>query len=108
MLSFSESQTINIAIWFLYISVAIKEEQYNPKGVYVKPPSELKHTGKSKGIQGHQNSCYLDATLYGMFAFSDAFDDLFLQDVTLSSTENNKAREIQEIIQEQIVYRLRL
>ena len=43
-----------------------------------------------------------------MFAFSDAFDDLFLQDVTLSSSENNKAREIQEIIQEQIVYRLRL
>ena len=43
-----------------------------------------------------------------MFAFSDAFDDLFLQDVTFSSSENNKAREIQEIIQEQIVYRLRL
>ena len=93
----------------MHMSVAIKEEEYNPKGLYVKPPSELiqKHTGKPKGIQGHQNSCYLDATLYGMFAFSDAFDDLFLEEVTLSSAESNKAREIQEIIRDQIVYRLR-
>ena len=90
------------------ISIAIQEEEYDPKGSYVKPPSELKHIGKQKGIQGHQNSCYLDATLYGMFAFSDAFDGLFLEDINFSATERNKAREIQEIIREEIVYRLRL
>lgn len=61
------------------------------------------HSGKGKGIQGHQNSCYLDATLYGLFAFSDAFDNLLVEDV--SKFENS---EIQKIIREEIVYPLRL
>ena len=26
--------------------------------------------GRNKGIQGHQNSCYLDATLFAMFSFT--------------------------------------
>lgn len=26
--------------------------------------------GKYKGIQGHNNSCYLDATLFSMFTFT--------------------------------------
>lgn len=26
--------------------------------------------GKNRGIQGHHNSCYLDATLFAMFAFT--------------------------------------
>lgn len=40
------------------------------------PPLELntgmmsKIVGRNKGIQGHQNSCYLDATLFAMFAFT--------------------------------------
>lgn len=93
--------------------IAIKEEEYNPKDSYVRAPSQLKHIGKQKGIQGHQNSCYLDSTLYGMFAFSNAFDGVFLEDVSFSSTERNireihSIREIQEIIRERIVYRLRL
>ena len=37
-----------------------------------------KYTGERKGIQGHQNSCYLDATIFGLFALSDVFDSLFL------------------------------
>ena len=47
------------------------------------PPVKLienVHTGLNKGIQGHHNSCYLDSTLYGLFAFSTAFDDLFLRE----------------------------
>ncbi|VDP24021.1 unnamed protein product [Heligmosomoides polygyrus] len=32
--------------------------------------------GRMKGIQGHRNSCYLDATLYAMFVQSTAFDRL--------------------------------
>ena len=39
-----------------------------------------KYTGKRRGIQGHQNSCYLDATIFGLFALSDVFDSLFLED----------------------------
>ena len=43
---------------------------------------ENMHTGRGKGIQGHQNSSYLDSTLYGLFAFSGAFDDLVLKEVS--------------------------
>ena len=32
--------------------------------------------GRNRGIQGHQNSCYLDATLFSMFAFTSVFDSL--------------------------------
>ena len=52
---------------------------------FIQPPEtviERVHTGRKKGIQGHQNSCYLDSTLYGLFAFSGAFDDLFLEEAT--------------------------
>lgn len=30
--------------------------------------------GANRGIQGHHNSCYMDATLFSMFAFSTVFD----------------------------------
>ena len=35
---------------------------------------EKKYLGRDKGIQGHHNSCYMDSTLFAMFAFSDVFD----------------------------------
>ncbi len=31
-------------------------------------------SGRNKGVQGHQNSCYLDATLFAMFSFSRLVD----------------------------------
>lgn len=31
-------------------------------------------SGPNKGIQGHRNSCYLDVTLYSMFAHTSVFD----------------------------------
>ena len=37
-----------------------------------------KYIGEAKGIQGHQNSCYLDSTVFGLFALSDVFDSIFL------------------------------
>ena len=60
--------------------------------------------GIEKGIQGHHNSCYLDATLFGIFAFSDAFDDIFLEE---PKSMNNKSKKIQNIIKERVVYPLR-
>ena len=39
----------------------------------------MKYIGDQKGIQGHQNSCYLNATIFGMFALNDVFDSLFLE-----------------------------
>jgi hypothetical protein len=46
---------------------------------YVRPnsgsPAVMKEMcGKTRGIQGSRNSCYLDATLYSMFAHCSAFD----------------------------------
>lgn len=35
--------------------------------------------GKYRGIQGHHNSCYLDATLFSMFAFTGVFDNLLFR-----------------------------
>ena len=35
--------------------------------------------GKYRGIQGHHNSCYLDATLFSMFAFTSVFDSLLFR-----------------------------
>lgn len=32
--------------------------------------------GQRRGIQGHHNSCYLDATLFAMFTFTSVFDSL--------------------------------
>ena len=32
--------------------------------------------GKFRGIQGHNNSCYLDATLFAMFTYTSVFDTL--------------------------------
>ena len=48
---------------------------------YVPVPSAnvvANYIGDSKGIQGHQNSCYLDSTVFGLFAFTMEFDDMFL------------------------------
>ena len=43
------------------------------------PDSVNKYIGEERGIQGHQNSCYLDATLFGLFALSSEFDTMFLE-----------------------------
>ena len=43
---------------------------------------EHMHIGRGKGIQGYHNSGYIDSALYGLFAFSGAFDDLFSKRVS--------------------------
>ena len=45
-----------------------------------------KYIGNERGIQGHLNSCYLDATIFGLFGLSDVFDSLFLENVNLGLT----------------------
>ena len=37
------------------------------------------YIGEERGIEGHQNSSYLDSTVFGLFAVSDIFDSMFLQ-----------------------------
>ena len=59
------------------------------------------YIGDERGIQGHQNSCYLDATLFGLFALSTCFDELFLH----TDTKSNQS--IESIIWKKIVNPLR-
>lgn len=86
-------------------TVALQEMLYeHDERLQHVPPAKFdihKHTD-IKGIQGYQNSCYLDATLYGLFAFSDAFDIVFLD---LVATANEQY--IQKTIKNKIVYPLR-
>ena len=49
-----------------------------------------KYAQPERGIQGHQNSCYLDATVFGLFALSDVFDSLFLEKSTDEIEESIK------------------
>ena len=72
---------------------------------FVQAPEELNvalHTGV-KGIQGNQNSCYIDATLYGMFAFSNAFDTIILENKHVGYRELN----VKNILEQKIVNPLR-
>ncbi|XP_011409920.1 PREDICTED: ubiquitin carboxyl-terminal hydrolase CYLD-like isoform X2 [Amphimedon queenslandica] len=47
-------------------------------------PAELfnLYIGDARGIQGHHNSCYLDSTVFGLFALSNSFDVLLLEEPT--------------------------
>ena len=51
-----------------------------------------RYIGQGKGIQGHQNSCYLDASIFGLFALTDAFDELFLKaESSITAGQNRQA-----------------
>ena len=87
--------------------LALEKELYkHDETLLPVPPAykfdEERHTD-IKGIQGYKNSCYLDATLYGMFTFSDAFDILFLEEVTANAEELSLQRKLKN----DIVYPLR-
>uniref|UniRef100_A0A8C6T5T3 Ubiquitin carboxyl-terminal hydrolase CYLD n=1 Tax=Neogobius melanostomus TaxID=47308 RepID=A0A8C6T5T3_9GOBI len=62
--------------------------------------------GKKKGIQGHYNSCYLDSTLFCLFAFSSVLDTVLLR--PRSKTDVEYYRETQELLRTEIVNPLRI
>ena len=70
-----------------YIIIALKhvsaEESTAPAALSVE-----QYIGDEKGIQGHQISCYLDATLFGLFALTNEFDAMFLQNAESSVVGN--------------------
>ena len=52
---------------------------YEEKDDQLLQPDQIeRYLGEGHGIQGHQNSCYLDATVFGLFALNDTFDKMFL------------------------------
>lgn len=61
--------------------------------------------GKFRGIQGHHNSCYLDATLFSMFTFTSVFDSLLFRPPT--ETDIKQYDEVQRVLREEIVNPLR-
>ncbi|XP_022127332.2 ubiquitin carboxyl-terminal hydrolase CYLD isoform X1 [Pieris rapae] len=61
--------------------------------------------GKNRGIQGHHNSCYLDATLFAMFTFTSVFDALLYRPPELEDSPHYS--EVQRVLREEIVNPLR-
>lgn len=61
--------------------------------------------GAFRGIQGHHNSCYLDATLFGMFAFSSVFDGVLYRDA--NDADIPTYAPIQTVLRTEIVNPLR-
>ncbi|XP_055387038.1 uncharacterized protein LOC129615702 [Condylostylus longicornis] len=61
--------------------------------------------GKFKGIQGHHNSCYLDATLFAMFTFTSVFDSLLFRPPEPEDISHYE--EVQKVLREEIVNPLR-
>ncbi|XP_023602612.1 ubiquitin carboxyl-terminal hydrolase CYLD isoform X5 [Myotis lucifugus] len=62
--------------------------------------------GKKKGIQGHYNSCYLDSTLFCLFAFSSVLDTVLLRPKDKDDVEYYS--ETQELLRTEIVNPLRI
>ncbi|KAI8790460.1 ubiquitin carboxyl-terminal hydrolase CYLD [Biomphalaria glabrata] len=61
--------------------------------------------GKNKGIQGHHNSCYLDATLFSMFYFTTVFDNIFNRPT--KDGDLPEYPKVQQVLKEGIVNPLR-
>lgn len=61
--------------------------------------------GKNRGIQGHHNSCYLDATLFAMFSSTTVFESLLYR--PKQSGDIPEYNEVQRILKEEIVNPLR-
>ena len=62
--------------------------------------------GREKGIQGDVNSCYMDATLFTMFACNNVFDKAIMRAKKEGDSEEFEA--IQKILREEIVNPLRV
>ena len=92
---------------YLPTSVAVDKAVGNKRRVIQSAPAPdnkkvNKFIGPLKGIQGNQNSCYLDATLFAMFALNIYFDQMLLE-----GAQDEYGREVQDIISAKIIYPLR-
>lgn len=61
--------------------------------------------GKNRGIQGHHNSCYLDATLFAMFSCTTVFESLLHRPPTKKDIPEYS--QVQRVLKEDIVNPLR-
>jgi hypothetical protein len=66
------------------------------------PPLDHPILGKNKGIEGNSNSCYMDSTIFCMFAYSNVFDSLLHVKIDKKPLKN-----LQKLLRENIVNALR-
>ncbi|CAF0865071.1 unnamed protein product [Didymodactylos carnosus] len=75
------------------------------------PPLKKPLIGKNIGIQGESNSCYLDATLYCMFAYNDVFDKLIyspeVKNNPHSDEQDSAISNVQTLLRDNIAHVLR-
>lgn len=69
------------------------------------PEDLARLSGKNRGIQGHHNSCYLDATLFAMFSSTTVFESLLYR--PKRADDIPEYNEVQRILKEEIVNPLR-
>ena len=88
------------------LAVGVPLEEQEDQLIHDSSKQIRRYTGSIRGIQGHQNSSYLDATIFGLFALSDVFDALFLEaDQSIKNDLNRKA--INDLLWKGIVNPLR-
>ncbi|XP_064467189.1 uncharacterized protein LOC135378187 isoform X1 [Ornithodoros turicata] len=87
----------------------VDEERFSKRTDSEYPPlgkDDLdKMKGRGKGIQGHHNSCYLDATLFAMFACTHVFDSILYRE--RSSDDIDRYDEVRHVLKDDIVNPLR-
>ena len=73
----------------------------------VAPPETMSKEGygRMRGIQGHHNSCYLDATLFSMFSFTSVFDSLLHR--RKDQEDLDEYEQVQMVLKDNIVNPLR-
>ena len=69
-------------ITIIFIALAKYAPVIENEDTMASPELFSQYIGDVHGIQGHHNSCYLDSTVFGLFALSDSFDDLLLEKPT--------------------------
>ncbi len=79
---------LKVIVFYIAIQVPMEEQTDQ----FINDPTEqmMRYIGNSRGIQGHQNSCYLDSTIFGLFALSDVFDSMFLDQSSITTDQNRK------------------
>jgi AAA+ superfamily predicted ATPase len=108
--SFSDSSIVTQQYSFciiLPLEFGPYESPITEQDEFVPPPETLDVYLKKdpSGIQGHHNSCYLDATLFAAFAFSSVIDSILLRpknDDDIEEYEN-----VQTVLRDNIIYPLR-
>ena len=64
----------------------------------------LLYIGTKRGIEGRNNSCYIDSSLFALFACSDIFDETLLKD---DEYETMSGRKLKLILRQNIANQLR-